>query len=73
MTVKQRLKKLEEKTGPKLETVIRVYYHDKEKGYSAHTSDEYYPTFEAMAKAQGWEIDETDTVIEIQYASQETE
>ena len=75
MTIKNRLTKLEEKHNPKGPPVIRVYFHDHEKGYSAfaHRRDEnaqYYPTQAALFDALGWKDNPTARNIEVKYKGQ---
>lgn len=70
MSIKNRLQKLEKQQGESAPFVVRVYYHDSEKGYSEKAGGPYFETFEALAEAQGWVVRESDVNIAITYASQ---
>ncbi|MBN1451127.1 MAG: hypothetical protein JW963_08950 [Anaerolineales bacterium] len=68
MTIKTRVRKLEEKHSPKAPPVTLVYFHDQEKGYSKTARDGgYYPTLEALAAAQGWDMSKVNTTIKVTY------
>lgn len=71
MTIKTRLEKLEKQQGANTPFVVRVYYHDRELGYSEKAGGPYFETFEALAEAQGWAVRESDVNIAITYASQD--
>ncbi len=63
MNIKARLDKLENKGGGNDQ--IYVYFSDPVKGYAATPQGQYYPTFEALATAQGWETKDSDTTIKV--------
>lgn len=65
-----RLQRLEEKHAPKPAAQVFVYYHDREKGYSEKWDGPYFETLEDLAAAQGWTPRESDTLLEVGYASQ---
>lgn len=66
-----RVKTLEKQHGESVPFVVRVYYHDRELGYSEKAGGPYFDTFEALAEAQGWAIRESDVNIAVTYASQD--
>lgn len=70
MSIANRLKRLEKQQGESAPLVVRVYYHDREKGYSARAAGPYFGTFDELATAQGWAPRESDVNIAITYASQ---
>ena len=65
MNIKARLDKLENKSAGNDQ--IYVYFSDPVKGYAATPQGQYYPTFEALATAQGWETKDSDTIIKVKY------
>jgi hypothetical protein len=71
MNIKSRLQKLEAKRGENAPFVVRVYYHDQEKGYSEKSGGPYFGTFDELATAQGWVTTESDVNIKVVYASQD--
>ena len=62
-SLKARLDKLENKSAGNDQ--IYVYFSDPVKGYADTPQGQYYPTFEALATAQGWETKDSDTTIKV--------
>jgi hypothetical protein len=67
---KNRLQQLEKRHGAQIPARIYVYYHDKEKGYSARANGPYFTTLDELATAQGWTPRESDVLLSVVYASQ---
>lgn len=64
---KNRIEKLEDKTDPPEKKQIFVYYHDKDKGYSASPKGEYFASLDELSAALKWTPKEADVMLSVRY------